>query len=59
MGCFDDRDVRASIPMVEVVLFALFSSRRQDEICRIRWVDLDEENQRVLVRDMKHPVNLP
>ncbi|WP_299775669.1 site-specific integrase [uncultured Pseudoteredinibacter sp.] len=55
MGCFDDRDVRASIPMAEVVLFALFSSRRQDEICRIRWTDLDEENQRVLVRDMKHP----
>jgi|TARA_R110000782_G_scaffold256548_1_gene345599 integrase len=41
--------------MVEVMLFALFSSRRQDEICRIQWSDLDEENRRVLVRGMKHP----
>ena len=45
----------AKIPMAEVVLFALFSSRRQDEICRIRWEDVDECKQRVLVRDMKHP----
>ena len=41
--------------MVEIVLFALFSSRRQEEICRIQWADLDEENKRVLVRKMKHP----
>lgn len=52
---FDDRDGRANIPMVDVTLFALFSSRRQDEICRIKWSDLDEENSRVLVRGMKHP----
>lgn len=52
---FDGRDRRSSIPMVDVMLFALFSSRRQDEIRRIKWSDLDEENQRVLVRDMKHP----
>ena len=45
----------SKIPMAEVVLFALFSSRRQDEICRIRWEDVDEGKQRVLVRDMKHP----
>lgn len=46
---------RGHIPMVDVLLFALFSTRRQDEICRIRWADLDEERRRVLVRDMKHP----
>ena len=55
MDYFSGRDGRASIPMVEITLFALFSSRRQDEICRIQWSDLDEENKRVLVRDMKHP----
>lgn len=48
-------DARATIPMVEVVLFALFSSRRQAEITRLRWDDLDESRHRVLVRDMKHP----
>jgi integrase len=55
MDYFDSRDGRAIIPMLEVTLFALFSSRRQDEICRIKWADLDEDNQRVMVRDMKHP----
>ena len=52
---FASRDGRSKIPMVEIVLFALFSSRRQEEICRIQWADLDEENKRVLVRKMKHP----
>lgn len=54
----NSRDGRAQIPMVEIVLFALFSSRRQDEICRIRWDDLDSGKRRVLVRDMKHPREL-
>jgi len=49
------RSMAGSIPMVEITLFALFSSRRQDEICRILWDDVDEERKRVLVRDMKHP----
>ena len=52
---FAERDCRGSIPMFDIVLFAMFSSRRQDEICRIRWEDLEEQKQRVLVRKMKHP----
>ncbi|MGB4072759.1 tyrosine-type recombinase/integrase [Pseudomonas sp.] len=44
-----------SVHMPKVVLFALFSTRRQDEIVRIRWADLDETRQAVLVRDMKNP----
>ncbi len=52
---FSDRDGRATIPMVEITLFALFSSRRQDEICRIAWENLEEERKRVLVKNMKHP----
>ncbi len=43
------------ICMLKVVGFALFSTRRLDEITRIRWADLDEAGQRVLVRDMKNP----
>lgn len=42
-----------SMPMDKIVLFALFSTRRQEEIIRIRWEDLDGD--RILVRDMKHP----
>lgn len=52
---FEERDGRSETPMVHIVQFAVFSSRRQDEICRIRWADIDEKKKRVLVRDMKHP----
>lgn len=44
---------RNSMPMHMVAAFALFSTRRQEEITRIRWTDLEEG--RVLIRDMKHP----
>ena len=45
----------ATVPMVDLVLFLIFSARRSAEMCRICWTDLDDEHQRVLVRDMKHP----
>ncbi len=43
------------IPMDKVLVFAMFSGRRQDEIGRIRRSQTDHERQRVLVPDMKHP----
>lgn len=46
---------RRTIPTTEVILFALFSARRQDEIMRILWADLDERTRSVIVQDMKHP----
>lgn len=46
---------KSKIPMQDIILFALFSGRRQEEICTIRWCDFDERSGRVLVRDMKHP----
>lgn len=57
MAHFADRQVRAphSVPMCKVIAFALFSTRRQEEITRIQWVDLDEAHKRILVRDLKHP----
>lgn len=42
-------------PMADIVLFAMFSTRRLEEITRLAWADLDAEHSRVLVRDMKHP----
>ncbi|MCQ4311749.1 site-specific integrase [Pseudomonas stutzeri] len=44
-----------SMPMAKIAAFALFSTRRQEEIVRIRWADLDEKRRAVLVRDMKNP----
>lgn len=45
----------SSMAMPKVFAFALFSTRRQEEIVRLRWEDLDEARQRVMVRDMKNP----
>ena len=45
----------ASIPMPAIIAFAIFSTRRLDEITRITWLHLDLDGKRVLVRDMKNP----
>jgi integrase len=45
----------SSLPMQKVIAFALFSTRRLEEITRISWADYDRDGSRVLVRDMKHP----
>ena len=45
----------SSIPMHRIIAFAIFSTRRQEEIIRITWKDLDKDGKRVLVRDMKNP----
>ena len=51
-------DPRA-VPMDIITAFAIFSTRRQSEICRIRWADYEPSDEayetRVLVRDLKHP----
>lgn len=48
-----------TLPMHYIVAFAIFSTRRQAEICRIEWRDYepteDANETRVLVRDLKHP----
>ena len=54
---FMDRRTRrpSSNPMETIILFALFSTRRLEEITRITWADFDEDGSRVMVRDMKNP----
>jgi integrase len=48
-----------AIPMQKIIPFAIFSTRRQEEIVRIRWSDYQPthngQSARVMVRDMKHP----
>ncbi|MEE5068668.1 site-specific integrase [Pseudomonas alliivorans] len=46
---------KQQIDMVRVTLFALFSTRRQEEITRIHWDALDESRQAALITDMKNP----
>lgn len=43
----------SSMPMQKIIAFAIFSTRRQEEITLLRWDNLDAD--RILVRDMKDP----
>ena len=54
---FEDKHHRRpnSLPMHRVVGFALFSTRRQEEITRVAWKGLDQTHSRVFIKDMKHP----
>lgn len=50
-----DQDRRATIKVVPCLLFALASSRRRGEICRMRWDDINWDRKTYMVRDVKHP----
>ena len=54
---FRDRSARrpTSAPMHKIVPFALYSTRRQEEITRILWADYEHNARRIMVRDMKNP----
>ena len=43
------------IPWTDIIGFAIHSTRRVNEICKIRWDDLSEHGHTVLVRGIKHP----
>ena len=57
MQHFGERQQRrpSPVPMQKVIAFAVFSTRRLEEITRLRQSDLDEAGSRILVRDMKNP----
>lgn len=57
MAHFWQRSQRApsAAPMHKIIAYAIFSTRRQEEITRIARADLDREAKRQMVRDMKHP----
>jgi integrase len=45
------------IPMLDLCEYAIWTGRRESEICRVRWEDLDLSGPVAtqLLRDMKHP----
>lgn len=57
MAHFGERQERRppSAPMQKIIAFAIFSTRRLEEITRVDRTGLDEIGSRVLVRDMKNP----
>ena len=52
---FAIRDVRAEIPMADIIRFALLTARRQEEITRLKWADLDRDKGIAWLDDVKHP----
>lgn len=52
---FSSRDARSQIPMVDIFKFALLTARRQEEITRLKWVDVDFEKRVGWLDDVKHP----
>lgn len=51
----DVKSGKNSIPIDEIIRFALASGMRQGEICRIRWEDLNEQDKTIVIRDRKDP----
>lgn len=39
----------------DILSIAIITGMRRGEICRIRWLDLDETRRTVVIRDRKHP----
>jgi integrase len=52
---FKHRDARSKLPMVDIVQFALMSTRRQSEITQLRWADLRPATGTAWLDDVKHP----
>lgn len=53
-----EKKLNGSMPMHKIIAFAIYSSRRQEEITSLRWDDVNPDHStgpQVLVRDMKHP----
>ena len=50
-----DQTTRASIRMADVIMFAVYSARRQDEITQLRWADNDPEKLIGVVPRLKDP----
>jgi integrase len=46
---------RQSIPMIDLMLFAVATAMRLGEIGALRWEDLDEPNRTIIIRARKHP----
>ena len=48
-------DTHSTLPMRDIIDFAVESAMRVDEITRLRWIDLNEQDRTIIIRDRKHP----
>lgn len=49
------KDSGRSVPMADIIWFAIYSARRESEITRLLWADNDVQGLSGVVRDAKHP----
>ncbi|MCW0374918.1 site-specific integrase [Xanthomonas sacchari] len=48
---------RSEIPMADIIDFAIMTAKRESEITRLLWSDLDASTRTALLRDAKYPRN--
>lgn len=48
-------DTRSALPMRDIIEFAIETAMRLSEIMRLRWIDLNEKDRTIIIRDRKHP----
>jgi integrase len=51
----DYLDEHSSLPMRDIIHFAIESAMRVEEITLLRWVDLNEHDRTIIIRNRKHP----
>ena len=44
-----------SMPVQRIIRFAIATTMRQDEICRVEWSDVNARTRTLLIRDRKDP----
>lgn len=47
--------LRTTLPVEDIIRFAVVTGLRINEVCRLRWDDVDEKRRLVLARQRKHP----
>lgn len=52
---YDKSAEKRTIPMPDMIRFAISSAMRQEEICSIRIEDIDRDAKTVIIRNRKHP----
>lgn len=44
-----------ALPIRDVLQFCVASAMRISEVCRLEWIDLNEQDRTILIRNRKHP----
>ncbi len=54
---FEGQAARSDVPMLDLMRFAVASTRRLAEICALQWADIRASDRTAVVRDLKHPLH--